>query len=123
MITITDTLIAEITNKLRISGSVDTALALSGVARDEYNAWELRARTGAADPMAARLIAAVQQAENEVKMMREQQLSNYFEKNWQALAWWLERKYPDEYASRKPKPPAVEEETGFESLERYMSKK
>jgi hypothetical protein len=117
---VTDHLIAELSNKLRISGSLDTALALSGIDRAEYDVW---ARTGNADAMVKRLIGAVQEAENEVKLMREHQLTKYFEKNWQALAWWLERKYPDEYALRKPKARATDEESEFESLAAYLPKR
>ena len=59
---------------------------------------------------------------NEVKLMREHLLTKHFEKNWQALAWWLERKYPDEYAQRKPKP-AIEGDSEFEALREFLPKR
>jgi hypothetical protein len=96
---LTDAVIADRCNKLRISGSLDTALSICGIERSAYDKWLEAAHAGTAEPIAKRLVDATQETLSEVKMMREHQLTKYFEKNWQALAWWLERKYPEEYAA------------------------
>ena len=95
-----DRLIAEIVAKIRITGSVETGLLTNGVDPEEFYAWRENWRDGTADPPAARLCEAVLEAEGDVKMLREHQLNSHFEKNWQALAWWLERRYPREYGPR-----------------------
>lgn len=92
---LTERLIAEICSKTRIAGSLETGLATCGVSREQYDAWQEED-----DPLVARLLSEIASAEAEMKMVREHQLSNYFEKDWRALAWWLERKYPNEYANK-----------------------
>ncbi|WP_180542189.1 hypothetical protein [Nevskia soli] len=93
---LTERLIAEICSKMQISGSLDTGLATCGVPRETYDGWIEAAQRGS-DPLAVKLIEAIASAESEVKMLREHQLTKYFETDWRALGWWLERKYPGEY--------------------------
>lgn len=103
--TLSERLIAEICSKMRISGSLETGLATCGVSEHQYQLW-----LEAGGPLAARLEAEIASAEGELKMVREHQLTGYFEKDWRALAWWLERKYPREYG-----PKARDKEKGKEA--------
>lgn len=109
---LSDRLIAEFVGKLRISGSVDTALKTCGISRETYDDLIKAVSQGAADTLGKRMVEETAQAEGETKLLREHQLSKYFETDWRALAWWLEHKYPAEYG----KSAAAPEETDFDSL-------
>ncbi len=112
---LTDRLIAEFVNKLRISGSVDTALKTCGISRETYDRLVdavAAADGGGSDLLGRRLVEEAASAEGETKLIREHQLSQYFEKDWRALAWWLEHKYPGEYG----RPEAPKSESDFDAL-------
>jgi hypothetical protein len=101
---INDFLIADFCSKLRISGSIETAIKASGVGRETYYGWARKVRDGAGSKLQKRFMKAVEEAEAETKMIREHMLSKHFDKNWQCLAWWLERRYSNEYGQRRPLP-------------------
>lgn len=101
---LTDALITEFCAKVRISGSIETAIKATGIGRESYYGWARQVREGGGSPMAKQFIAAVEKAEGEIKLIREHMLSKHFDRNWQALAWWLERKYSPEYGQRRPPP-------------------
>lgn len=100
-----DKLIADFCLNLRITGSVETAIAKSGIGRASYYRWKRKIQQGGGTELEQRFVQAVDQAEGEVKLAREHQLSKHFDKKWRAIAWWLERKYPDEYGRRRKMPP------------------
>jgi hypothetical protein len=101
---ITDGLITEFCSKLRVSGSIETAIKTTGIGRESYYGWARKVREGKANGQQKKFIRAVEQAEAEAKQFREILLQSHFKKNWQALAWWLERKYSHEYGQRRPMP-------------------
>jgi hypothetical protein len=47
---------------------------------------------------------AVDRAAGESKQLRESEMSKRYAKSWRSVAWWLERKYPNEYGKRRPPP-------------------
>lgn len=101
---LTDAFIADFCSKLRICGSIETTIKATKCGRESYYGWARDVRNGEASPVAKKFIEAVDHAEGEMKMLREHKLSKHFDKNWAALAWWLERKYSDEYGQRRPLP-------------------
>jgi hypothetical protein len=118
---LTEHVIAEIVGKMRIAGSLDTGLVTCGIMRPTYDTWVEEYRDGEAEPLVVKLIEAIALAEAELKMVREHQLAGYFEKNWQALAWWLERKYPGEYGP-KAKDPGKQDREDDEDLDVLLSR-
>jgi hypothetical protein len=101
---LTDDFIAGFCSKLRVCGSIETAIKASGCGRESYYGWARKVRDGEGSEAEKKFIAAVEKAESEVKMFRESKLNKHFDKNWQAIAWWLERKYSHEYGQRRPLP-------------------
>src|ERR1035438_10653832 len=101
---LSDELIADFCSKLRISGSIETAIKASGIGRESYYGWARKVREGRGNKMQKRFMRAVDDAEGETKLMREHMLTKFFDKSWQSLAWWLERKYSHEYGQRSPVP-------------------
>jgi hypothetical protein len=113
---LTDAFIADFCSKLRVCGSIETSIKATGCGRESYYGWARAVRDGQGSEVQKKFMAAVDKAEGEVKMLREHKLSKHFDKNWQALAWWLERKYSNEYGQRRPLPlpdPDAEEEKGI----------
>jgi hypothetical protein len=98
---ITEALIANFCSKLRVSGSIETAIKACGVGRETYYGWARKVREGGGSRLERQFIGEVSRTEGEVKMLRESMLSKHFGKQWQALAWWLERRYPSEYCQRR----------------------
>jgi len=101
---INDTLIARFCFVIRVSGSIQTAIMDTGIGRESYVRWAREVRERRASKAKVKFIRAAEQAEADFKMLRERQLSLYFGKHWKAVAWWLERRYPDEYGRRRRLP-------------------
>jgi hypothetical protein len=101
---INDTLITRFCSVIRVSGSIQTAIMATGIGRDSYDRWAREVRERRASKAKVKFIRAAEQAEADIKTLREHQLSLHFDKNWKAVAWWLERKYPDEYGRRRRLP-------------------
>src|SRR6266849_6594977 len=89
---------------LRVSGSIESAIIMSGIGRSTYYRLRGKVRESGGNEQQRRFFQAVHKAESQIKMMREHQLSKHFEKDWRAIAWWLERKCPNEYGRRRPAP-------------------
>jgi len=100
-----DPLIAKFCDAVQLSGSIESAITLSGIGRSTYYRWRGKVRAGGGNKLQRRFSQAVDKGEGQIKMMREHQLSKHFEKDWRAIAWWLERKCPNEYGRRRPAPP------------------
>ena len=101
---INDPLITRFCYVIRVSGSIQTAIMATGIGRDRYDRWAREVRERRASKAKVKFIRAVEQAEGHMKALREHQLSLHFDKHWKAIAWWLERKYPDEYGRRRRLP-------------------
>jgi hypothetical protein len=101
---INDQLIENFCLKLRVTGSIEAAITRTGIGRETYYRWRCRVREGRGTELEQRFMNAVDKSEREVKMRLEYQLSLHFDKKWRAIAWWLERKYPEEYGRRRPMP-------------------
>jgi len=114
-----DQLIKDFCLNLRMTGSIEAAIARTGIGRASYYRWACRVREGCGTALEKRFIKAVDQSEGEVKMRLEQQLEAHFDKNWRALAWWLERKYSKEYGRKRPMPALldpIEEEPLYDGI-------
>jgi 16S rRNA C967 or C1407 C5-methylase (RsmB/RsmF family) len=114
---IDDRFIATFCSHLRISGSVETAIKKVGIGRETFYGWVRAVKSGRGTQWQKRFFREVEEAESEVKLMREHMLTKHFDKNWVALAWWLERKYPNEYGQRKQLPDVNEEERTIEGVQ------
>lgn len=99
---ITDELIETFCSKLRISGSIETAIQGTGISRQSYYRWARQVREGCGTPMVKRFVKAVEKSEGEMKLMREQMLTLGYGKSWRLCARWLEQHYPREYGRRRP---------------------
>ena len=98
---LTDKLITEFCNKLRICGCIDTAIEVTeGMSRRSYYAWARAVRDGGGSAMQKKLMAAVKKAHGEAKLLTEHAVRKHFDTHWTAAAWWLERRYPKEYSRR-----------------------
>jgi hypothetical protein len=121
---LTDALIADFCSKLRISGSIETAILTTGIGRESYYGWARSVRAGAGSVMARKFIAAVDKAEGETKLIREHALQKHFKTHWQSIAWYLERRFSDEYGQRRPPPIVLRESNGeVHEVERVVWRK
>jgi hypothetical protein len=100
---VTDQLIEKFCLNLRVTGSIETAIALTRIGRESFYRCKRRVRQGIGTEMERRFMSAVDQSEGEVKLRREYQLGQHAETSWRSIAWWLERKYPQEYGLRRVK--------------------
>jgi hypothetical protein len=101
---LSESLIQSFCFQLRVSGSISTAVEATGIGREAYYGCERQVGEGKGTKLQVSFMNAVDKARGEVKMRREIALAKHFDKHWQALAWWLERKYSDEYEQRTPLP-------------------
>lgn len=98
---INDALIGKFCSHIRLMGSIQTAISATGIGRETYYGWARRVGQGGGTELERKFIAAVERAEGETKMLVERMLQRHFDKSWRAIAWWLERRYPQEYARRR----------------------
>ena len=98
--------IEEFTGNLTASGSLETAISLSGIGRETFYGWrreweaqqagriELPEKTV---EMYAGFFRQVDVALARHKLVREKRMQQAGEKDWRADAWWLSRKGGEEY--------------------------
>ena len=86
--------------------SYKDACAMEGISYETFRTWQTE------KPVFS---VALKKAEAECKVARIQTILKASEKSWQAAAWWLERRCPDEYG-RMPKAEPVNAVT-YEELE------
>jgi hypothetical protein len=101
---LTGVLIENFCSVLRTTGSIETAIKHTGISRASYFGWKRAVRQGGGTKLQAKLFAAVDRVEGERKSLVEWMLFKQMEKHWRPCAWWLERKYPNEYGRRRPQP-------------------
>ena len=101
---ITDSLSEQFCSIFRSTQSINPAIQRTGIGRESYYRWKRRVNKGNGTLLERRFIREVDMAEGDIKMMYEVKLSQCFDKDWRAIAWWLERKYWREYGRRKPLP-------------------
>ena len=78
---------------LRKGCSFKDACAMEGISYEAFRTWQAEKSV---------FSVAIKKAEAECKVARIQTILKASDKSWQAAAWWLERRCPDEY-SRIPK--------------------
>jgi hypothetical protein len=91
---------------LRNGCSFKDACSMEGISYETFRKWQSEKSV---------FSVAIKRAEAECKVARIQTVLKASDKSWQAAAWWLERRYGDEYG-RNPKgeqPEAV----SYEELE------
>jgi len=69
------------------------ACAMEGISYETFRTWQSEKSV---------FSVAIKKAETECKVARIQTILKASDKSWQAAAWWLERRCPDEYG-RMPK--------------------
>ena len=99
---ITDDLTKRFCDMIKVSGSIETAIARTGIGRETYFRWLRKVRKGDATPKVKRFIAEVQKTESDLKERRESELAKRRPDTWQIHAAWLARHYPEEYGPRRP---------------------
>lgn len=79
---------------------IDDACALSGISKQTYYTWLKAAELG--NPQCIDLVDAIKKAEAEHKQEKLSQIAKAGKTPhyWQAAAWHLERRYPQEYGQR-----------------------
>lgn len=106
---ITDQLLQSFCHYAEISGSIETAILATGIGRATYYRWQRKVRDGCASLSETKFIRAAEAACADTKMRYEQKLLKHGEKHWRVNAWWLERRYPNEYGRRRRLPPLTDD--------------
>ena len=83
--------VAEICKYLRAGNNIEDSCGLSGINPDTYYNWKK-------DKRKVEFHEAIKKAEQECKARNIAYVQKAAEKTWQAAAWYLERKYHNEFA-------------------------
>jgi hypothetical protein len=93
---LTDELERRICETLKAAGTVEDACSHHGIDTKTFYNWQRKGREG--DPRYVQFFRAVQKARDDRRIATEAQIRAHGKKNWQALAWLLERTEPKRYA-------------------------
>lgn len=81
-------------------GYIETAAAACGIHKDTLYAWLKQGARAESGPK-RRFSDAVQKALAEAEIRASAQIQLHGKKEWQAYAWYLERRYPDRWGRRR----------------------
>jgi hypothetical protein len=106
--TITAAIIQKICDSIRLSGSIATGLMATRITMKTYQGWALKVDRGGGTRLQQKLVRDVRKTSAAFKLNVERMLRS--SDNWRAHAWWLERKYSNEYGKPLPQPPQPDPE-------------
>lgn len=94
---LTPALIDQIVARIRAGSYALVAARSCGVASSTWYGWLKRGRAGEAPY--SELVDVVEKAHGDAEVKHVALVAKAAEKTWQAAAWWLERHYPERWAS------------------------
>ena len=89
----------DIVKALRAGNSRRDSALYAGVSETTFYSWMARGREGEA--LYAEFLEAVEKAEAQSVVRNVAIIQRAAEETWQAAAWWLERKRPDDWGRRQ----------------------
>ena len=89
----------DIVKALRAGNSRRDSALYAGVSETTFYSWMARGREG--EPLFAEFLEAVEKAEAQSVVRNVAIIQRAAEETWQAAAWWLERKRPDDWGRRQ----------------------
>jgi len=96
---LTDRTKEDIVKALRAGNSRRDSALYAGVSETTFYSWMARGREG--EPLYAEFLEAVEKAEAQSVVRNVAIIQRAAEETWQAAAWWLERKRPDDWGRRQ----------------------
>ena len=97
---LTDEAQTKIVNAIAAGNYLDAAAQYGGVTYDTLNDWMNKGKDGKA-PNYVQFYHAVKKAEADAEILRVARINKAGQEgNWQADAWYLERRYPDKWGRR-----------------------
>ena len=79
----------------------ETCAEFAGIGISTLKKWKLHAKDGTAHPDVVSLWGELKAAQGEVRQAMQERIQLASWDDWKAAAWWLERKFPDEFARRQ----------------------
>ena len=89
----------DIVKALKAGNSRRDSALYAGIAEATFYSWMARGREG--EPIYAEFLEAVEKAEAQSVVRNVAIIQRAAEETWQAAAWWLERKRPDDWGRRQ----------------------
>lgn len=97
---------------LREGNTQEVSSRLAGISRTLFRDWRTKGKEG--DPRYAQFAEDIDNAlaEAEAEMVARVRTASF--DTWQAAAWWLERRKPDDWGKREPKTDTTPANAGFD---------
>ncbi len=89
----------DIVKALKAGNSRRDSALYAGIAESTFYGWMERGRAG--EPLYMEFLEAVEKAEAQSVVRNVAIIQRAAEETWQAAAWWLERKRPDDWGRRQ----------------------
>ena len=89
----------DIVKALRAGNSRRDSALYAGISETTFYSWMARGREG--EPLYSEFLEAVEKAEAQSVVRNVAIIQRAAEETWQAAAWWLERKRPDDWGRRQ----------------------
>ena len=89
----------DVIKALRAGNSRRDSALYAGISETTFYSWMARGREG--EPIYAEFLEAVEKAEAQSVVRNVAIIQRAAEETWQAAAWWLERKRPDDWGRRQ----------------------
>ena len=88
----------KIVNSVKLGQSYERAALMAGVSESSIYKWKVRANDGESGHEYAEFLQALKKAEIEGEALRLAQINTAAKDGtWQAAAWWLERRFPQQW--------------------------
>jgi hypothetical protein len=88
-----------ILENLAAGATVQASCLAAGIARQTFYDWRAKAEAG--ESPFVEFFAAVEQAEAQAQVERVTVIRQAMADSWQAAAWWLERRFPEDWGRRE----------------------
>lgn len=95
-------LIQEFVHHVRLGTEIDTCCTLAGIGRETFYRWKRRVAAGKGDNLQRKLFSELELAIADYEALLQRLILKAGEKQWYALAWLAERRFPKKYGRKRP---------------------
>lgn len=91
----------DIVKYIKAGNYPEVAASLAGVSRKTFYNWLKKGHKSKSNGVYKQFLHSIKKAESYAEAAAVERIRKAGEDNWQALAWWMERKHPDKWGRKQ----------------------